>query len=128
MAAVGHSGEDSMRLRGRALFRQEQQALREFAEMTGGTSARKLRDAVLHATDQQLSALLIMLHFQSKKEIPLTEAAFVKMSVKATHAMSDFSFQKLETLLAGSRLARVNFLRPFCSAIPWLVSNVLLPQ
>lgn len=123
----GISAEDNMRLRGRTLFDQERDTLHEFSEMKQ-TSARKLSDAVLHASDQQMSALLIMLHFQSKKEIPLTEEAFTKLSLRATHAMLDFSLQKLQDLLAGSRLARVNFLRPFCSAIPWLVAKVLWPK
>lgn len=123
----GRTAQDSMKLRGRRLFRQERDMIREISQMKGSTT-RKVGDFIMHVNDQQQSALLVAIYFVSQKEIKITPDTVPKLTLRAKEAMHDFSFQSLEDLLEGPRRARVNFLKPFYTAMPWLVSKLVKPR
>lgn len=123
--SVGRTADESMRLRLRRLLGHEQEWLRELSHMVA-TSKSAIANEIRDASEEQQSMLLILIFFQSQKQVPITRTAVSKLTLRAQEQMRAFSFEQLQKLLEGNRRGRVNFLKAFFSAVPWLIATTVV--
>jgi hypothetical protein len=113
---------------GREFFLKEKTFIFEISK----ASSFRMKELLMTANESQITTLIFLLFFISKKEIPITERAVEKLKKSKMFRKLQNLFPNTEYLklcLSTNRETQINLIKPFLNVLPMFVTAlIVLPK